>query len=81
MNALALYSLTQLPNRQEPVSAKRPAKRIKVQELIPNSVKYICSKCHSPIYLTTTDVVQCTNCDNRIVHKVTSGVTKTYNAV
>lgn len=79
-NALALYSLKQLPSVDNS-SKQKPAKRIKLQEVIANSVKYICSNCHSYVFLTTKDIVQCHNCDNRVVKKVAAGVVKTYNAV
>ena len=80
MNALALYNLTSIPE-QQPVIRERPVKKQRIQTKAIESVKYICVNCREPVYLSAEDVIQCTHCENRIVAKLSTSVTKTYQAV
>ena len=80
MDALALYSLKQLP-KEKTVVKKRPSKRVKLQEQTANTIQYRCQYCGGSVYLSSEDIVQCNSCDNRIVEKVSTKVVKTYNAV
>ena len=80
MDALALFSLKQLPKAQ-PIQLKRAPKRFKQDVELKNSIQYICDSCNSAVFLSGDDDVQCSNCDNRIVHKLKSKTPKSYNAV
>ena len=80
MNALKLYRVTTLP-AFEPEIQKRPVKRAKVQPEAQNTVQYICEGCNSEVYLGVHDAVQCTQCDNRIVCKISNKKSRVYKAV
>lgn len=80
MDALKLYSLKTLP-QFEPSVQKRPVKRPKLQIVEKNTIQYICDNCSKPVFLSNNDLVQCDNCDNRIVSKTANSKPRTYNAV
>lgn len=81
MNALALYNLKTVPKQEVVVEKKRPAKRPRIQSFALDSVEYICINCGHKVTLSSTDLVQCNHCDNRVVAKVQGKETRTYEAV
>lgn len=80
MNALAFYRLTSVPEKEKSV-APQPVKKQRLLEPSVASVKYICKKCNSFVFLSAEDVVQCSKCNNRVVKKIPTTSGKTYNAV
>ncbi len=80
MNALALYRLTTVPEEEKSV-AKQPLKKQKLTEPSVESIQYICKNCKNPVFLTSEDIVQCHTCQYRIVTKLASTTSKTYQAV
>jgi len=82
MNALALYQLKSIP-QSGPVVQVRPAKRAKTVELAVNAnkIQYICTSCGAPTFLSSTDAVQCSSCNHRIVRKIEKKHKGSYNAV
>lgn len=80
MNALALYRLTTVPEKEKSV-VSQPVKKQRLLEPFAESVKYICKKCNTFVFLSAEDVVQCNKCNHRVVKKISTTSAKTYDAV
>lgn len=80
MNALAFYRLTTVPEKEKSV-ASQPVKKQRLLEQSVESVKYICKKCNTFVFLSAEDVVQCSKCNHRVVKKISTTTAKTYDAV